>query len=367
MKKDKTGAQAPEYPLRAIRRACVPLASIETADPAATTRACLAALDGKAKGNDAVPLASWDICNGLSGMNAPGAEAVSWYDAQAMQLPDILKGLGDNAKRLAGGLVFLHNLQRFTDRDGVAQGLWNLRDKFKAVGATCLLVGPSLKLPPELQSDIVQIVEPVPDRAAVDAIVESTLKDATGGGRRAAGGSLFARCPAHDVIRAGRTTYFVTVNITKEKGKRMKEINLSETFRWHDGPSGEVWWFAVGVVRQGLRTLGKKPNTALTVEEARQVLRLNFEARNPAHVAAADITEPLLAAEFFNKATGCDEGLIMDGWHRLERFVQLVDAGELPPDATMPAHIIPADVMKLPPETAALCEMEVAMRAAATA
>lgn len=147
----------------------MPLLGIETADPAATVRSCMATLNGKA---EAIPIASWDIGKGLVGLNSAGVSAVSWYDPLTMALPDILKGMADMPK---GSLVFLHNIQRFFDRDGVAQGLWNLRDTFKASGSTVVLVGPSLKLPPELTSDVIILSEKAPSRDEVLEIVDRIL------------------------------------------------------------------------------------------------------------------------------------------------------------------------------------------------
>jgi hypothetical protein len=171
--------------LRDIRRAGVPLAAIETADPAETMRSAVAALNGKEK---ETPLACWDISGGLAGMNNKGVNAVSWYDPLAMPLPEMLKGFRENAERFAGGILFLLNVQRYFDRDGVAQALWNLRDTFKRakVRATCVLVGPPLtganKLPPELSSDVVVITEPAPDREAVEAVVNGILRAAAASG-----------------------------------------------------------------------------------------------------------------------------------------------------------------------------------------
>src|SRR5688572_17124104 len=61
-----------DHPIRAIRRAGVPLAAIETADPAMTISGALRALNGKA---DAVPVLQWDLIRGLIGINNPGRQA----------------------------------------------------------------------------------------------------------------------------------------------------------------------------------------------------------------------------------------------------------------------------------------------------
>lgn len=179
MMKDKEKPDKP-HPLKAIRRAGVPLAAFESADAAATVRGCISALNGKAsaaRGEEALPLIQWDIARGLAGLNKPGKAAIKWYDPLSHPLPEILKNLADSVPDR--GVVFLLNVHRFFDRDGVTQGLWNLRDAFKASGATCVLVSPMpIKLPAELSSDVVVVSEPAPDAAEVDGIVDRIVTDA---------------------------------------------------------------------------------------------------------------------------------------------------------------------------------------------
>ena len=78
----------------------------------------------------------------------------------------------------ADSIVFMHNLNRFWERDGIAQGVWCLRDAFKASHCTLVLLGANAKLPPELQSDVVVSTEPPPSRAEVDGIVTKILASA---------------------------------------------------------------------------------------------------------------------------------------------------------------------------------------------
>jgi hypothetical protein len=160
------------HPLKAVRRAGVPLVAYETPDPAATIAGCIAALNGRKKGEEDWPMISWDIVRGLIGLNKPGQEAIGWYDPLAMQLPEILKGLQDVP---GGSIVFLHQITRFFERDGVLQGLWLLRDAFKGKqprAATCVMLGASFKLPAELQHDVVIISEPLPDETGLAEITD---------------------------------------------------------------------------------------------------------------------------------------------------------------------------------------------------
>jgi len=166
-----------EHIMKACRRASVPLLGIETVDPASTVKACLDALNGKA---DSLPIVEWDICRGLRGMTKAGERSIGWYDPQTMGLPDILKNLAENPTK--GMLAFFHNVHRFFDRDGVAQGLWLLRDSWKAVTGTAILLGPTLKLPLELVQDVVVTTEDLPDKEAMGAIADRVMENAVNSG-----------------------------------------------------------------------------------------------------------------------------------------------------------------------------------------
>lgn len=172
-----TTAKEKLHPIRTMRRAGVPLAGFETADPAQTIRTCIAALNGK---GEEVPIIQWDICNGCTAVvptsKVSKAFIKSWYDPLTMQLPDILKAAGENA--CDSLLFFIHNAQRYFERDGVTQAIWNCRDLFKAkCECTLVLLGPTLLLPAEITQDVVVITEPLPDEKEVSAIVESIVKD----------------------------------------------------------------------------------------------------------------------------------------------------------------------------------------------
>ena len=63
-----------EHPLKAIRRAGVPLVAYETSDPAQTILSCVKALNSKAETS---PVVVWDIMNGQRGMNEAATGAVA--------------------------------------------------------------------------------------------------------------------------------------------------------------------------------------------------------------------------------------------------------------------------------------------------
>jgi hypothetical protein len=77
------------------------------------------------------------------------------------------------------GLLFYSNAHRFWNEPGVMQGIWNLRDSFKATGRTLvLLTVPGATLPPELAQDVLVLDEPLPSAAHLEQIVRETFKSA---------------------------------------------------------------------------------------------------------------------------------------------------------------------------------------------
>lgn len=165
--------------IKDIRRAAVPLCGVESADPAMTIKGIVSLLtvNGEGGSKSMPPLAQWDIAAGLVGMNPSGKTAVKWYDPLTHPLPEMLNQLRLNL--IPGLVVFVHGISRYWDRDGVVQAIWNLRDVFKGNGSTLILLGPVLKLPAELQSDVVVITENPPSASEITVIVDRVL-DAAG-------------------------------------------------------------------------------------------------------------------------------------------------------------------------------------------
>lgn len=171
-----------EHPLRAIRRAGVPLAAFETSDPAQTIENCKRALNGKY--ND-IPVMRWDLVRGLLGLNDKGAKAAAAIGEpiETTNPAEVLSKLADASLKAEDAtqnkvLVFFLGAHRLITNEGVAQALWNLRDAFKARGSTLVMLAPSIRLPEELTHDIVVVTEPLPDTAEIEGIVDSIAKAA---------------------------------------------------------------------------------------------------------------------------------------------------------------------------------------------
>lgn len=169
------------------KRAGVPLVCYETTDPAATIRSITQAINGEATTR---PLIVWDVLRGVSHLNEAGKQTISQLTGSAggasLKSPiALLTKLEIDCSKLAqtnapetGSIIFMMNAHRFIDDIGVLQGVWNLRDKFKGIGAMLVLLCVTGKVPLELRHDLVTLADPLPDLAELAGIVKRVTKDA---------------------------------------------------------------------------------------------------------------------------------------------------------------------------------------------
>ncbi len=162
--------------VKAARRVGTPLVAIRTADPASAIAQVSATVNGK-KGEP--PVIAWDFASGLQGRNDSGKSAL----AKVLGESTAVLGPGDAlalAQRLAAdSILFLLNPQRVWEQPDVVQGIWNLRDVFKAGGQMLVLVTPSgATLPVELQNDVMVIDEPLPATEDLARLVAETFDSA---------------------------------------------------------------------------------------------------------------------------------------------------------------------------------------------
>jgi hypothetical protein len=144
---------------KAARRAGTPLVAVRTADPASTMAQVMASLNGKSE----IPVVIWDIHNGLVGRNEQGKAAVGKLVGENAGPLGPADALAVMQKITRDAVLFFLNPQRVWEQIDVLQGIWNLRDVFKANGQMLVLIStPGASLPPELQSDVMVIDEPLP-------------------------------------------------------------------------------------------------------------------------------------------------------------------------------------------------------------
>lgn len=161
-----------------LRQAGVPLAAISTADPAATIAVCVKTLGKK---DDQPPVACWDLLRGIVGVNQRGADMCAGISPdgaiQSGNPSECLSLLAKLDKKYDDCVVFFSNADKFIENEGVLQGVWNLRDIFKAKHCTLVLLCPGITLPPALKQDIIVIDEPLPDADELERIAKSVVED----------------------------------------------------------------------------------------------------------------------------------------------------------------------------------------------
>lgn len=161
---------------RKARARAVPIIGIETADPAATVKTCIASLNGK---GDTTPVCIWDICRGLIGANDCGKAHCQSIEAEPINTGNPVECLQKlaNSETPKGTIIFFSNAQRYVNDAPTAQGIWNLRDLYAATPATLVLLAPALTLPAELARDVVILSEPLPTREELSAELDSMVQD----------------------------------------------------------------------------------------------------------------------------------------------------------------------------------------------
>src|SRR5207249_8317753 len=153
----------------AARCVSTPLVAVRTADPASTTQFMIKAL----KQRPELPsLLGWDVMRGLYAISRDRGdelgrvlgdrEAATVGPADALLLAQRLR---------EDGLLLYTNAHRFWNEPGVMQGIWNLRDPFKATGRMLLLLAaPGATLPAELGQDVLVLDEPLPSTHHLERI-----------------------------------------------------------------------------------------------------------------------------------------------------------------------------------------------------
>lgn len=161
---------------RAARRVSTPILNIRTPDPASSVALVTSQLK-----TDTTPLVLWDTLRGLVGLNDPGkqelARLLGEIAPSAVISPvEVLTSLYRAAEDT---VLFLSNAHRFWGDPAVVQGIWNVRDMFKANGASLVLVTiPGALVPPELVQDVFLIDEPLPGPQDLERILFELYRSA---------------------------------------------------------------------------------------------------------------------------------------------------------------------------------------------
>lgn len=164
-----------------------PLVAIRTADPASALSIVLSTI----KKDEDPPVMLWDCIQGLVGVNKTGKEESRRLNDG--ENPAIITARPSEAlMRLSGAaddsITLFSNAHLFwkTDQSGdggepTVQGIWNLRNPYKATGRMLvLLITPGAMLPSELTNDVLVIDEPLPSSEDLDKIICETKESFDG-------------------------------------------------------------------------------------------------------------------------------------------------------------------------------------------
>jgi hypothetical protein len=162
---------------KAARRVSTPLLAIRTPDAASAMQLIYQALNGT---SEETAVLAWDIMRGLYASNNGGKAEITRItggrDAATIGPTD---ALGFAAQMREDSLLTYSNAHRFWNDPAVVQGVWNLRDGFKATGCMLVLMScPGAALPPELMQDVLVLDEPLPSNDELACIIKETYRAA---------------------------------------------------------------------------------------------------------------------------------------------------------------------------------------------
>jgi hypothetical protein len=149
--------------IKAARRAGVPLVAIETAEPTGAFEVVKEALNGSAENK---PMFSWDM---VSGIRPCTNLAVTWANEANLGNDSRVETARPDAfiERIidmpADGVVVIFGGEKVVPDNKFRQGLWNLRDPYKATGRTVVMfVSVGTKFETDLKDDIVVLRHELP-------------------------------------------------------------------------------------------------------------------------------------------------------------------------------------------------------------
>jgi hypothetical protein len=161
------------------KNANVPLLAINTPDPASTIKKVTLT-------HPEEPIAQWDVINGLVSLTQGTLASVNQINTLIDGTTNGALATGNPIECLIkisglpnGTILFFHNTQMFMDKlqpgntlaTPVIQAIWNLRDIFRKKKSMLVMLSPHLKLPEELEHDVLMIEEPLPNEEDLAGIV----------------------------------------------------------------------------------------------------------------------------------------------------------------------------------------------------
>lgn len=163
--------------VKAARKVSTPGIVIETADQWATIAGLVTGL------GDKTPLVQWDCARGFLKCNDRGGEALKVIMPEEVfpgTTPglNLVEALTMALKLPERAILFILNAQLYWNEPGVIQGMMNTRDEFKQNQRTLISLAPIVRLPIELQQDVMTINEPLPTEDEIRRVLVNVVADA---------------------------------------------------------------------------------------------------------------------------------------------------------------------------------------------
>ena len=145
--------------LEAARRVGTPIICIRTTDPASAMNQYEATFSSPEK-LAARPIMRFDYLSGVTGRNPKGAAEAKRNFDKTQNVEDVLIKAQNMVEK---SILYFLNPQRIWEQPPVSQGIWNLRDSFKATHRVLVLITTiGATLPPEIVNDVLIFDEPLP-------------------------------------------------------------------------------------------------------------------------------------------------------------------------------------------------------------
>lgn len=169
--------------IKNARKVSTPLLAVSTADQWATVASVARSYKDASR---IPPIVQWDCCRGFASVNDEGQKAIAAImpprDDSGIEVTpglNLAEALAMATKFPRRTLLFLMNAHRFFDEPSTVQGIMNLREPFKENQRTIVLLGPVIRLPVELQMDVMTFDEALPDAREIERIVVEQVKQAS--------------------------------------------------------------------------------------------------------------------------------------------------------------------------------------------
>jgi hypothetical protein len=151
-----------------IRKAGVPILAIETEDQPATINKIVTISNGS------VAVIQWDIQRGIIGLNDEGKKEVGRITdgkpaKEVTGMPSVMLSKVIPCQRT---VIVMCNASRYLQDASVIQGVMNVRESYKQVNSTLVLLSPTFTLPAEMKQDVMMISDPLPTITEISDMIK---------------------------------------------------------------------------------------------------------------------------------------------------------------------------------------------------